>query len=92
LVGLPSVFHHVGLCQHVIQRRQRHAATIRIVLTSPHLYDDQSDDQGEVETVLAEFETARIPIYAVSPPARIPRTKVQLFTDFRAAELKGALL
>jgi DNA-binding transcriptional LysR family regulator len=49
-------------------------------------------DHGDVETVLAEFETARIPIYAVSPPARIPRAKVQLFTDFLATELKGALL
>jgi DNA-binding transcriptional LysR family regulator len=49
-------------------------------------------ESGEVETILAEFEPARHPIYAVSPPGRTPAPKVRLFTDVLAARLKNATL
>ena len=45
-------------------------------------------DRGAVEIVLVEFETAPMPIYAVSPPARTPQAKVKLFTEILAARLK----
>lgn len=45
-------------------------------------------DQGALEVVLAEFECARLPIYAVRPPTRLPPAKTRLFTDLLAARLK----
>jgi DNA-binding transcriptional LysR family regulator len=47
-------------------------------------------DQGIVELILEPFETARTPIYAISPPGRIVPAKTRVFTEFLAARLKGA--
>lgn len=47
-------------------------------------------DDGSVELVLEDYETARTPIYAVLPPARTPPAKTRLFTDLLAARLKRA--
>ena len=49
-------------------------------------------DNGDVQTVLSEFEAARRPIYAVSPPMKTPTPKVGLFVDCLAARLKDARL
>jgi len=43
---------------------------------------------GQVEIVLEEFETAKLPIVAVSPPTKLPMAKARLFTDLLAARLK----
>ena len=44
-------------------------------------------ERGEAETVLSEFKTAPIAIYAITPPA-----KVRLFVDSPAARLKSTPL
>lgn len=49
-------------------------------------------DCGLVELVLERFETAKLPIFAVMPPGRLPATKVSLFTDLLATRLKQAQL
>jgi DNA-binding transcriptional LysR family regulator len=49
-------------------------------------------DQGAVEVILEEFETAKLPIYAVWPPSKAPLAKSRLFADFLAARLKGERL
>jgi DNA-binding transcriptional LysR family regulator len=45
-------------------------------------------DDGTVEIVLKEFEADAMPIYAVSPPVKLPIVKARLFTDLLAARLK----
>lgn len=45
-------------------------------------------DRGAVELVLEEFEAARVPIYAVSPPTRVPLSRSRLFVDLLADRLK----
>jgi len=45
-------------------------------------------DRGDVEIILEDFEVARIPIFAVWPPTKMPLAKAQLFADFLAARLK----
>lgn len=45
-------------------------------------------DQGLVEIILEEFEPAKVPIYAVWPPTKIPLAKTRLFVDLLAARLK----
>jgi DNA-binding transcriptional LysR family regulator len=45
-------------------------------------------DEGAVEVILENFEAAKLPIYAVWPPTKIPLAKTRLFTDFLAARLK----
>jgi len=47
-------------------------------------------DDGVVEVVLEEFETAKIPIHVVWPPAKIQPARTKLFTDFLAARMKEA--
>lgn len=49
-------------------------------------------DRGAVELVLEKFEAAKVPIFAVSPPGRLPATKATLFIDLLAARLKQARL
>ena len=49
-------------------------------------------EQGTVEPVLEEFESARLPIQVVWPAARQPAAKVRLFVDALARHLKGARL
>jgi len=38
------------------------------------------------------IESPKIPIFAVSPPTRMPLVKTRLFTDLLAAHLKRARL
>ena len=45
-------------------------------------------DRGELEIILEDFEVARIPIYAVWLPTKLPLTKAQLFADSLMAHLK----
>jgi len=45
-------------------------------------------DCGELEVILAEFETPRTPIHVVWPAARQPLAKTQLFKDFLVAHLQ----
>lgn len=45
-------------------------------------------DRGEVEVVLEEFESTRIPIHAVWPATRQPAMKVRLFTDLLASRVR----
>ncbi len=45
-------------------------------------------DRGDVEIVLEEFETAKLPIYAAMPPRRIPPAKTSLFIELLVARLK----
>jgi DNA-binding transcriptional LysR family regulator len=45
-------------------------------------------DRGEVEIILEEFEVAKIPIYAVWLPTKLPLAKAQLFADSLMAHLK----
>lgn len=45
-------------------------------------------DQGAVEITLADFEAAKLPIYAVWPPTKMPLAKTRLFTDLLAEHLK----
>ena len=45
-------------------------------------------DGGELEIVLAEFETPRFPIHAVFPPSGMPPAKTRLFADLLAGRLK----
>jgi DNA-binding transcriptional LysR family regulator len=47
-------------------------------------------DQGSVQIILEEFEIAKLPIFAVSPPTKLPLQKTRLFTDLLAARLKRA--
>jgi DNA-binding transcriptional LysR family regulator len=47
-------------------------------------------DDGVVEVILEEFETAKIPIHVVWPPAKFPPAQAKLFTEFLAERLKGA--
>jgi DNA-binding transcriptional LysR family regulator len=45
-------------------------------------------ERGAVELVLEGFETAKLPVYAVSPATKLPLAKTRLFTDMLAARLK----
>jgi DNA-binding transcriptional LysR family regulator len=47
-------------------------------------------DDGAVEIILKDFETAKTPIHVVWPPTRIPLARTRLFSDFLAARLKSA--
>ena len=47
---------------------------------------------GAVEIVLADFEDAKRPIFAVSPATRIPLTKTRLFIDTLALRLRRETL
>jgi DNA-binding transcriptional LysR family regulator len=49
-------------------------------------------DQGKVEIVLQEFEPPRMPIFAVSPPTKLPLARTRLFVDMLAAHLERAHL
>jgi DNA-binding transcriptional LysR family regulator len=49
-------------------------------------------DSGVVEIVLEAFETARTPIYAVWPRAKVPLARTRLFTDLLALRLRSARL
>lgn len=49
-------------------------------------------DDGAVEIVLEDFETAKTPIHVVWPPAKVPLAKTKLFTQFLAERLKRARL
>jgi len=49
-------------------------------------------DQGRVEVVLQDFEPPKLPIFAVSPPTKLPLAKTRLFVDMLAARLKRARL
>jgi DNA-binding transcriptional LysR family regulator len=49
-------------------------------------------EQKQVELVLEEFEVAKLPIFAVSPPTRLPQQRTRLFIDCLAARLKRARL
>lgn len=49
-------------------------------------------DRGLAEIVLEEFEAARVPIYAVWPPTKMPLTRMRLFIDFFASRLKRECL
>jgi len=42
---------------------------------------------GEVELILQDYETAKLPIVAVSPPTKLPLPKTRLFVDLLAARL-----
>jgi len=43
---------------------------------------------GQVEVILEDYEPAKLPIVAVSPPTKLPLAKARLFTDLLAARLK----
>jgi len=45
-----------------------------------------------VEVVLQDFERLKLPIFAVSPPTKVPLAKTRLFVDMLAARLKRAQL
>ncbi len=47
-------------------------------------------DDGVVEFILEDFETARIPIHVVWPPTRMPPARTRLFMEFLAERLKRA--
>jgi DNA-binding transcriptional LysR family regulator len=49
-------------------------------------------DEGVVEVILEQYETARIPVHVVWPPTKVPLAKTRLFTEFLAARLKKARL
>jgi DNA-binding transcriptional LysR family regulator len=49
-------------------------------------------NEGLIQIILDEFESAKIPVFAVSPPTRMPLVKTRLFTDLLAAHLKRARL
>ena len=49
-------------------------------------------EQGRVETVLEDFEPAKLPVFAVSPPAKLPIAKTKLFVDLLAARVKRELV
>jgi len=49
-------------------------------------------DQGELDVVLADFETPKVPVHAVSPSTKIPLPKAQLFTEFLQRRLKSERL
>jgi DNA-binding transcriptional LysR family regulator len=49
-------------------------------------------DQGAVEVILENFETAKVPIHSVWPPSKIPLVKSRLFAEFLAARLKDQRL
>jgi DNA-binding transcriptional LysR family regulator len=49
-------------------------------------------DEGRAELVLEDFETAKIPVFAVSSPTDLPSAKTRLFTGLLAAHLKRAHL
>jgi DNA-binding transcriptional LysR family regulator len=49
-------------------------------------------EQGAVEVILEDFAPAKLPIFAVSPPTKIPLAKTRLFVDMLAARLKRAHL
>lgn len=46
-------------------------------------------DQGQLEVVLADFETPSVPIYAVSPFTKVPLPKAQLLIELLAKKLKA---
>lgn len=48
-------------------------------------------EQGQVETVLEDFEPPKLPIFAVSPPTKLPIAKTKLFVDFLAVRVKREL-
>jgi DNA-binding transcriptional LysR family regulator len=45
-------------------------------------------ERGDLEVVLEQFESTRIPIHAVWPATRQPALKVRLFTDLLAAKVR----
>jgi DNA-binding transcriptional LysR family regulator len=49
-------------------------------------------EQGKLGLVLEDFETLKLPIYAVSPPTKLPLAKTQRFIDMLSARLKCARL
>lgn len=49
-------------------------------------------DEGRVQLVLEEFAIAKMPIFAVSPPSKVPSVTTRAFTDLLAASLKRARL
>lgn len=46
-------------------------------------------DHGELDVVLTDYETSKVPIHAVSPATKIPLPKAQLFTEFLERRLKS---
>jgi DNA-binding transcriptional LysR family regulator len=49
-------------------------------------------DDGRVQIVFDDHETAKIPIYAVSFPTNLPSAKTRLFIEVLAAQLERARL
>ena len=49
-------------------------------------------NDGRVQTILEDFEIAKLPIFAVSPATKMPLLKTRLFTELLAAHLKRARL
>jgi hypothetical protein len=49
-------------------------------------------NEGLIQIILDEFESTKLPIFAVSPPTRMPLVKTRLFTDLLQANLKRARL
>jgi DNA-binding transcriptional LysR family regulator len=49
-------------------------------------------DQGAVEIILEDFESAKLPVFAVSPSTKLPLAKTRLFVDMLATRLKRARL
>lgn len=49
-------------------------------------------DRGAVELVLTDYEAAKIPVYAVWPPTKVPSATLRKFTDLLAGRLKREYL
>jgi DNA-binding transcriptional LysR family regulator len=47
-------------------------------------------DSGEVEVILQEFESGKIPVHVVWSPTRVPLAGAKLFREFLVARLKAA--